>query len=273
MKFLVILVALFIERSYPSVQQWRQLERFHTYVAWFRSHVTQPWLLGRGGLVALLAPWVIGLWILLALFEPIAWLLALAVLVLCLGPRELWGDLQRLQHDLDRDGLPSSESQTAFELTAPAPAGDDLVEAVIRAAIVRWFGVIFWFVLLGPVGALLYRLAQELESRRDDQDTDFNTAVWQLQALLDWLPARVLAATGALTGNFDATVKAWRDSDPRVLFADSQRFAADVALGSMDYADDEASAQAVSRARDYIRRTGLVWLAVLAVMTLADWLH
>ncbi len=36
--------------------------------------------------------------------------------------------------------------------------GGSLVEAVFRNAQHRWFGVLFWFLLLGPVGALLYRL-------------------------------------------------------------------------------------------------------------------
>lgn len=273
MKFLVVLLALLIERMYPTVAQWRQVERFHRYVDWFRSRFTQPWLLGRGGLVALLAPWLIGVWLLLAIFAPVAWLVALAVFLLTLGPRELFADVQRLRAELGRDGSPSEESRQAFALLDPDLQGDDLIEAVIRAAISRLFGVVFWFVLLGPAGGLLYRLSQELEAARDDQDTDFNTAVWQLQCLLDWLPARLLAATGALTGHFDATVSAWRASDPRMLFADSQRFAADVALGSMDYRDESSLPEAVEQVRDYLYRTGIVWLAVLAIMTLAGWLH
>ena len=36
--------------------------------------------------------------------------------------------------------------------------GPSLVEAVFRCALWRWFGVLFWFLLLGPAGALLYRL-------------------------------------------------------------------------------------------------------------------
>ena len=34
-----------------------------------------------------------------------------------------------------------------------------LVEAVFRNAQRRWFGVLFWFCVLGPFGALLYRLS------------------------------------------------------------------------------------------------------------------
>ena len=44
------------------------------------------------------------------------------------------------------------------EAGEPVLEGPSLVEAVFRCALWRWFGVLFWFLLLGPAGALLYRL-------------------------------------------------------------------------------------------------------------------
>ncbi|RRQ21400.1 regulatory signaling modulator protein AmpE [Thiohalobacter thiocyanaticus] len=271
MKFLVILLALGLERLYPELQRWRPVDRFHDYTDAFRSRFTQPWLLGRGGLIALLAPWLLALWLLLELLEPLDWLIALAVLLLCLGPRDLAGDLRRLRADLGV-GTPGAETLAAFGLGPAAVAGDTLAAALIRTALVRLFGVMFWFALLGPVGALLYRLTQLLAARADGEEDDFSLAVWQLQALLDWLPARALAATGALIGSFDATLAAWRECAPADPFDDSREFAAEVALESMELEPGAEPAAALERARDYLLRAGLAWLALLALLTLAGWL-
>lgn len=270
MKFLVILLALGIERLYPQVRRWRPVDRFHAYADAFRSRFTQPWLLGRWGLVALLAPWLLGLWLLLVLLEPVAWAIGLVVLLVCLGPRDLVGDVRRLRADLHA-GTPGTQALAAFGLDS-LPAGDILASTLVRAALVRLFGVVFWYALLGPVGALLYRLTQLLAVREGTDENDFSLAVWQLQALLDWLPARALAATGALVGNFDSTLAAWREAAPADLFEDSREFAAEVAVESMELDPGVTPAAALERTRDYLLRSGVAWLALLALLTLAGWL-
>lgn len=55
-----------------------------------------------------------------------------------------------------------------------------------------WFAVLFYFLLLGPVGALAYRLLQIASAGKP-------SAVLEVA---DWLPARLLAASFTLTGNF-----------------------------------------------------------------------
>ena len=59
--------------------------------------------------------------------------------------------------------------------------GGALIEAVFRNALRRWFGVLFWFWVLGPFGALLYRLSV-LSAERDEDllpsDTSAGARVW-----------------------------------------------------------------------------------------------
>ncbi|MFT7561996.1 MAG: AmpE protein, partial [Flavobacteriales bacterium] len=59
----------------------------------------------------------------------------------------------------------------------------------------RMFAVLFWFFLLGPVGALMYRLVF-IQSRRGD-----GLALRWLW-LLEWPATRVLGFSFAFTGNF-----------------------------------------------------------------------
>ena len=55
-----------------------------------------------------------------------------------------------------------------------------------------WFAVLFYFLLLGPVGALAYRVLQLATPGKS------SSLLW----LADWVPARLLAASFTLTGNF-----------------------------------------------------------------------
>ena len=95
-----------------------------------------------------------------------------------------------------------------------AADGPALVEAVFRNALHRWFGVLFWFLLLGPVGALLYRLAAfsaEGAFARTLPPTTLAGAR-SLHAVLDWPVAQLMTLSMALVGNFDAVFTAWREA-------------------------------------------------------------
>ena len=70
---------------------------------------------------------------------------------------------------------------------------------------------IFWFVLLGPGGALLYRLTLILRQEWQAQGpTPFSHCVRRVFDWLDWLPARVTSACFAVVGDFEDAVYCWR---------------------------------------------------------------
>lgn len=76
----------------------------------------------------------------------------------------------------------------------------------------RLFAVVFWFMLLGPAAALAYRLAW-LAARQPDE----RELAVRLLHLLEWVPARLLALSYALVGNFSTTLAAlelrWLDPE------------------------------------------------------------
>jgi AmpE protein len=74
----------------------------------------------------------------------------------------------------------------------------------------RWFAPVFYFLLLGPAGALAYRLLQ-LAARTDRDGVVVGSAERVLHAL-DWLPLRILGFSCALTGDFVASRDALRAS-------------------------------------------------------------
>ncbi len=69
----------------------------------------------------------------------------------------------------------------------------------------RLFAVLIWFVLLGPCGALLYRLTMDLYTLTQETNHPLATQQTLLQrgvALLDWIPVRITLLLYALAGNF-----------------------------------------------------------------------
>lgn len=71
----------------------------------------------------------------------------------------------------------------------------------------RMFAVLFWFFLLGPIGALLYRLT--FLYSYDTQPE--NELARRLRWILEWPAVRLLGLSFALTGNFVGCFHRWRE--------------------------------------------------------------
>lgn len=250
---------------------------------------------GRWGIALALVPPLLAVGLFqLALDEPLYGLAGLvfgiAVLFYVWGPRDL---------DLDVDAIaaandPLSRREAAARLwpegETPSLDGGSLVEAVFRNALRRWFGVLFWFLLLGPLGAVLYRLtalSAEGEAARELPGETIEGAR-TLLAILEWPVAQLLTLALALVGNFDTVLGAWRESGGAALSLDN-RFLGAVARASVktelaeeaaDYAEENgtgtgAAALAASEqpelrdAMSLVWRSLLVWLAVLALFVIA----
>ncbi|WP_101757750.1 regulatory signaling modulator protein AmpE [Oceanicoccus sp. KOV_DT_Chl] len=92
-----------------------------------------------------------------------------------------------------------------FEQSDAIADHESLHEHVRRAYLYdgfeRWFAVVFWFLLLGPVVALVYRLSYLL-GREQWVDAEERQLALRLVHYLDWLPVRLLVLSFSLTGNF-----------------------------------------------------------------------
>ncbi|MCP9758314.1 CobD/CbiB family protein [Aquitalea sp. S1-19] len=179
------------------------------------------------------------------------------------------------------------------------PTSDMSVNEVSRLAIEQGvldsyrhvFGTMFWFVLLpGPSGALLYRLSAMLTQKWGERNFDedpFGRFAARFGLWLDWLPARLAAASFAVMGNFEDAIYCWRSQartwgnyTAGILLA-SAAGAIGVRLGDplrQDYllkirpelgTGDEADPQYLKSAVGLIWRAVLLWLALLLLLTIA----
>jgi len=210
-------------------------------------------------------------------------LLGVLVLFYAWGPRDL---------DLDVEDVVDASDPVARQAAArhlfpldsePVCEGGPLVEAVFRCALWRWFGPLFWFAVLGPVGALGYRLvalAAQGEARRRLGERQGDQAV-TLLGLLDWPVAQLMTLTLALAADFDAVIQAWRQWHAEgglrlglghLEAAARASVAIELAEDAADAGDGPAQAPALLELRDamsLVWRILVVWLGLLALFVIA----
>lgn len=235
-------------------------------------------------LCALVAVWVLEL--LRPLLFGLAWILAAGVVLLYSFGR---GDFQALaaryrayclEGDFEAAWLYLGRQLDSEDDLAPASAAEfqHLAQrTLLYEGFQRWFPVLLYFLLLGPAGALAYRLSQL------SREASGAAADRQLVQVLDWLPSRLLALSFAVTGNFVRSRDALRDS----IFSGEeaagvlQRVARAAALDPAAAPDPVATpdpavalddgaraAHATAELTDLLSRSAVLWVMLVALAEL-----
>lgn len=211
-------------------------------------------------------------------------LFASVALFYCWGPRDLERDVEAIEKapDSERRRAAAQALRVDGRDEAVAFEAEALVAATFESALKRWFGVLFWFALLGPCGALSYRLLQ-LCTFTPGLPQDVTVQARRAAMAFDWLPAHFVALALAVASNFDAVFKTWRDwhATRTDRFELNPGFLDAIARASVDaevQADDEfghkdahAPMVALSDAMVLVRRVLIVWLTVIALVVLGGW--
>ena len=271
--------------------------RDHRWLArWLRWLAARPalkawWRSGWGVLLALVPPLLL-VALLQGLLDDAAWglgglLFGVAALFHAWGPRDLDRDVDAV---VDGPADPIARRHAAARLsdTGVAPAdADGLVTAVFRNALRRWFGVLLWFLLLGPVGAVGYRLVALMAAAAAGGRLPPGTArgANALLRWIEWPVAQLMCLSLALVGSFDRVVTAWRSAGgpglrPGSAFlgaAGRAAVASELAwdgntvppsAGGDPYSGEEGVVR-LRKAMSLVWRCLLAWLVVLALFVIA----
>ncbi len=141
----------------------------------------------------------------------------------------------------------------------------------------RWFAVVFWFLLFGPVGAVIYRLTY-LAARHDSFKAEDKLLALQWLHYFDWIPVRLLALSFALTGNFVNSFNRYGssllDNQPSSELLDQCAVAAITGVNnSQVYPTDqehfiEYGREELLTLQSLLSRSVVFWVIIIAVVTL-----
>jgi adenosylcobinamide-phosphate synthase len=220
MSVLAIIAALLLEQWRPLAERKSVAGVLAGGASWLeqsfnggeRRHGTVAWL------VAVL-PLVLATTLLDLLFDRFHVVFAvafnIAVLYLTLGFRQFShhftaiqlavksGDIERSRAELDAWRGASGVVRSREEIIRLS------IEEALLASHRNVFGVLLWYVLLGPAGAVLYRLATYFAARWKSLGS-FGDFARRAFYLLEWPAVRLTAAAFAVVGDFEDAVYCWR---------------------------------------------------------------
>lgn len=214
-----MVAAVLLDRLLGEPRRWHPLVGFGWLANHIESHFNQPATPTISRLAGLLA-WLL----LLAPLACISYLLAdymiinIMLLYFAIGARSLMQHAEQIYTPLSQHHIADarhtvslivSRDTSQLNETEIATAG---VESILENGNDAIFGAIFWFILLGGIGALIFRLANTLDAMwgyRTSRFLYFGWAAARLDDLLNLIPARLTALTYAVCGHTASAISCW----------------------------------------------------------------
>ena len=289
MNLIMLLIALGVEARLGNFDRYRNLVWFERYGNWLEARLGAHgfWNGAAGLLITLFIPLVLlGIVIYLAgeVHFVLGFLVSFPILIYSFGPA-LSSLVNRYTDALSGNDADKSREildQILYgEVTDGQIDHDRVISSIMLRAHEYLFAVIFWFLLLGAVGALMYCLVVNLADKHEKIDSAYAGAVRDLHNILMWPSARLLALGFALGGSLVSALESWRTVSGNTL--DVSREVITVSgFGALHYdpeneeeteADNEVFITRLKETQALITRTLIVWLIVMGLMTIAGWIN
>ena len=270
-----IILGLFLDRTFRHLHDLRDMTWFEFYVQAIQRF-TGKRIPPLQFIIILALPFFLLLSVQVMLngllFNLPSFIFGVIVFIYCLGPACLSTDIEAYIHartmgDEDEALHYAGTITGSVASTSPDQQISDVTRAILYIANERIFATIFWFIILGPLGCMTYRLISELSKQIDYQElAEFSEFIHSIMA---WVPARMLAAGYALTGNFDGAYHSYKDRAVTSDFSHSNHEAlVSTGLGAMQNMESGNELANIYAAQALVMRAVIVWISILAVMTL-----
>ncbi len=297
MILIAILISLGIDKAFAT---WQGMRRFEWFLEFANAIRFQLKAIANGSLGVLLT---VGLPVLLValvdyllgrVHPVLAFPFGVAVLWYCLGPKNLDDQVQAYIDARESGDIEAAQRSAADILHQQIPSQNfQLNQAVTESILIqgneRVMAVLFWFGVLGPLGAALYRLSALLKNftGKEHPASEFAQAAQRLHAILDWIPARLVAVGYAVSGSFVDAIGNWRGSEKSEKWEESSmQVLLASGMGAL-HLDAESLREApqdngapgatdvsvevthIKAAQALVWRTLVAWVVIIALMTLA----
>jgi adenosylcobinamide-phosphate synthase len=236
MTALLTIAAVLLDAALGEPRHWHPLVGFGRWAQWFerrlnpRSGDHRPLPLRIRGVLAVLiavAPWALLLAMITASANAesapavryLGYVVSIAALYFALGNQSLKEHALKVHRALSKNDLAEARKRVGFIVSRDTGQMDNravaaaAVESVLENGNDAVFGALFWFLVAGAPGVLVYRLANTLDAMwgyRTPRYLYFGWAAARFDDLLNFLPARLTALTYALIGRTGSALHCWR---------------------------------------------------------------
>jgi membrane protein required for beta-lactamase induction len=283
MTLIFILIALGLDFFLGGLERFRNYNWFTAlfYILEKRLGQYKFWD-GSFGLLLLLALPILGLILIVSVLDNWSSILegvfTLLILIYCLAPEALDNRLDNFITAID-EGDAENISTLSDELIDVNVIDDEDAneKAVIKSALIeahkRSFAVIFWFLILGAVGALLYRLVDEMSDELNDIRGGFADSTNVLLNILEWPSTRIMIIAMALAGSLGDVFSSWEKSE-HLSFDVNADVLTKAGISALQYIPeidlpDREKSYWIGELKSLINRTLIICLAILGIMTLS----
>ncbi len=283
MTLIVILIALSLDFFLGGLERYRNFNWCISLYYWLEKRLAQyKFWDGTFGLLIVLSLALSGLIIVLCLACSLPWfveiVISLIVLIYCLAPEDLDNRLDEYITAVDEDNV-GAVSELAEELIDETLLSEDDSNeiAIIKSSLVeshkRTFAVIFWFLILGAVGALLYRLVNKINDEFSEIRSGFTDSASILINILEWPSSRLMVLGLALGGHLVDAMPGWSKAEHLSIEVNNEVLT-DAGIGALQYrtdieVPDREKSYWIDELKGLLNRTLIIWLAILGIMTLS----
>lgn len=219
---LVVFAALLLDAWLGEPRRLHPLVGFGRWVKWLEQRIyADAFLRGVVAIFLLLVPFTVAAAFLHTL--PFGLVFEVILLYLAIGWNSLGQHARIVRDRLLVPDLPAARQRVGYMVSRDTAALDEhgvakaTVESVLENGNDAVFGAIFWFVVAGAPGVVLYRLANTLDAMwgyRNARYLRFGWAAARFDDVLNFIPARLTALSYALMGHTRLALHCWRTQAP-----------------------------------------------------------
>ncbi len=219
---LVILLAIMLDLWFAEPRSWHPLSGFGRLAQRIETQLhagpgANNALRGTWALLLAVGPLVLLSW-LLVMLPGGKLLVEVLLLYLAIGASSLAQHGRAVAEALEGADLPLARQRVGWMVSRDTGQLDAdgvaraAVESVLENGNDALFGALFWFLLLGAPGVVMFRLVNTLDAMwgyRTERYRQFGYAAAKLDDLLNWLPARLTALSYLLAGDLRRGWRCW----------------------------------------------------------------
>ncbi len=223
---ILLLIAVLLDRWLGEPRQWHPLVGLGAWASWtektFYGHQeTSDEMRRWRGIMAVMTLVGIsgaGAWALVSLPE-LGMVAEVLLVFLAIGAASLAEHAERVYQALDDEDLDAARQRVGYMVSRDTAEMNEFdvsratVESVLENGNDAIFGAIFWYLLAGAPGVVIYRVANTLDAMWGYKTSRYHYFGWaaaRLDDALNWVPARLCAFGYAISGDINRAFRSWR---------------------------------------------------------------